>query len=72
MWASVQTTYATPLTPTLLLSASRAGIGSVVLGQDNADRTVMLADVGALTQIAQAVITPPGGGGAGNRAMILA
>jgi hypothetical protein len=40
-----------------VLSSSRAGIGSVVTTQDNASRTVMFAELGAVTQ--NATVPPP-------------
>ena len=45
----------TPTTPSVVLSASRAGIGSVVLFQDNITRTEIVADVGVVQQTGTAV-----------------
>jgi len=69
-WGSVEASYAVPVTPAFMLAGSRAGIGSAVLVQDNADRTVMLAGIGALQQGAQTVVTPSAGDAV--RAIIMA
>lgn len=50
-WQSVANTPATPITPTDILSASRAGLGSVALFQDNATRTDVIADIGIVSNL---------------------
>jgi len=69
-WGSVEASYAVPVAPAFMLAGSRAGIGSAVLVQDNATRTVMLAGIGALQQGAQTVVTPSAGDAV--RAIIMA
>lgn len=59
-WASVEAFYSPPAAPAMMLSGSRAGIGSAVFVQDNATRTVMIAGVGAVSQTE--VVVPVGAG----------
>lgn len=70
-WMSIEATYPVPSTPAMVLSGSRAGIGSAVLVQDNATRTQMLAGIGVVSQFVTATPTPPATGSA-VRAIIMA
>lgn len=61
-WVSVAATYPVPPTPSMMLSASRAGIGSVVLVQDNVTRDEMVSDVGVVSQTGPVLpFVPPTG-----------